>query len=196
MVVIPKKASDGVEVPYLVWGPIPNFQATGYKIYWSLNTEGGPPGTFGLLATVSANTYEYAHEGLAANDNWKAYYKVKAYNSSTESGFTNTAEIGVSGFYKDNSNNTVDNYDFNLQTNYPNPFNPTTIIKYQLPEDAHVKLIIYDVLCREVTTLVNEVKKVGSYEVEFNATRLTSGVYFYQISAGKFVSAKKMLLVR
>ncbi len=90
--------------------------------------------------------------------------------------------------------------EFALEQNYPNPFNPTTIIKYQLPEDSHVKLIVYDVLGREVTTLVNEVKQFGSYEVEFNATRFTSGygsgVYFYQINAGNFVSAKKMLLVR
>ena len=83
-----------------------------------------------------------------------------------------------------------------LVQNYPNPFNPTTTIKYQIPELSFVTLKVYDVLGREVAILVNEKKSVGSYEVEFNATSLPSGVYFYRLQAGSFVETKKMVLMK
>ncbi len=67
-----------------------------------------------------------------------------------------------------------------LSQNYPNPFNPSTIINYQIPEDGLVTLKIYDVLGREIKTLVNEQKTTGRYEVKFNASTLASGVYIYQ----------------
>jgi len=96
--------------------------------------------------------------------------------------------------------------EFSLSQNYPNPFNPTTKIKYAIPQDVRgkmqeVSLKIYDVLGNEVATLVNEEKPAGNYEVEFNAeaTRrfaLTSGIYFYQLSAGNFIETKKMLLLK
>ncbi|MDI6779691.1 MAG: T9SS type A sorting domain-containing protein [Bacteroidota bacterium] len=86
--------------------------------------------------------------------------------------------------------------EFVLHQNYPNPFNPTTIIKYNLPEDTHVKLMIYDILGREVTTLVNEFKKLGSYEVVWNAAGLPSRVYFYRLETQNFTETKKFLLVK
>ena len=203
LVVIPKKGQDEILVPNLVWGPIPNFQADGYKIYWSLNTQGGPPGNFSLLSTVNANTYEYTHEGLAVNGNWKAYYKVKSYNSSTESGFTNTAEIGVGGFFKDKGYAYTDNNnEFTLLSNYPNPFNPTTVISWQLPVHSHVTLKVYDILGREVATLIDEVKEAGVYNSTFSIRQLTehstlsTGVYFYELKAGDFRAVKKMLLIK
>jgi hypothetical protein len=87
-------------------------------------------------------------------------------------------------------------FSFELSQNYPNPFNPVTIIKYQIPELNFVTLKIYDVLGSEVTTLVNEEKPVGSYELEFNATDLPSGVYLYKLQAGSFVETKKMILIK
>lgn len=86
--------------------------------------------------------------------------------------------------------------DYALLQNYPNPFNPNTIINYQLPAGSNVTLKVYDLLGREVATLVNEIKPAGSYEIEFNASALTSGVYFYKITAGDYVSTKKMILLR
>jgi hypothetical protein len=91
-----------------------------------------------------------------------------------------------------------------LEQNYTNPFNPTTIIKYQIPELSFVTLKVYDVLGNEIATLVNEEKSRGSYEVEFDALRLTSGIYFYRIQAGdpltssgqSFVETKKMILMK
>lgn len=85
---------------------------------------------------------------------------------------------------------------FLLTQNYPNPFNPTTTVSYQIPERGFVSLKIYDILGREVVTLVNEEKPVGSYEVQFNGTSLTSGIYFYQLSTGNYTDTKKMILLR
>jgi hypothetical protein len=93
---------------------------------------------------------------------------------------------------------------FALEQNYPNPFNPTTVINYQLPVNGFVTLKVYDVLGKEVATLVNEFKEAGYYEVSFDATHLSSGVYFYKLvvsssnplQAGSFVTTKKMLLAR
>lgn len=85
---------------------------------------------------------------------------------------------------------------FELSQNYPNPFNPVTIIKYQLPVDEFVSLKVYDVLGSEIKTLINEFKQSGYHQVEFNASGIPSGVYFYKIQAGNFSSVKKMILAR
>ena len=85
---------------------------------------------------------------------------------------------------------------FQLFNNYPNPFNPTTTINYQIPELSIVSIKVFDVLGRELATLVNEEKPTGSYEVDFNATTLPSGVYFYRLQAGSFVEIKKMVLLK
>jgi hypothetical protein len=91
--------------------------------------------------------------------------------------------------------------DFALQQNYPNPFNPSTKIKYTIPSTGaslmkFLQLNVYDVLGNEVATLVNEEKPAGSYEVEFDASRLSSGFYFYTLKAGSFTSIKKMVFIR
>lgn len=85
---------------------------------------------------------------------------------------------------------------FRLYQNYPNPFNPRTKIKYQIPELSNIKLTVYDVLGREVRTLVNEEKPAGSYEAEFNGKDLPSGVYFYRIETGKYSDTKKFVLLK
>jgi hypothetical protein len=83
-----------------------------------------------------------------------------------------------------------------LEQNYPNPFNPTTSISYSIPKAGNVKLTVFDVLGRDVAVLVNEFKTAGSYSLEFNASELSSGVYFYRIEAGDFKDVKKMTLVK
>ncbi len=85
---------------------------------------------------------------------------------------------------------------FSLDQNYPNPFNPATIIQYSIPKTANVSLKVYDILGREITTLVNGERSVGTYKAEFNAGKFSSGVYFYQLRAGDFVSTKKMILLK
>lgn len=86
--------------------------------------------------------------------------------------------------------------DFILEQNYPNPFNPTTIIKYQIPELSFVKLKVFDVLGNEIVTLVTEEKEAGNYDIDFNASTLSSGVYFYRLQAGDFVQTRKMILIK
>jgi hypothetical protein len=85
---------------------------------------------------------------------------------------------------------------FRLNQNYPNPFNPSTVISYSIPSQSKVTLKVYNILGSEVATLVDENKPAGNYNVTFNAARLSSGVYFYQLKAGNFVSTKKLMLVK
>lgn len=85
---------------------------------------------------------------------------------------------------------------FLLNQNYPNPFNPSTAISYQLSAFSHVTLKIFDILGNEVSTLVNENQRAGYYKINFNAGNLSSGVYFYRLQAGNFVSSKKMIVLK
>jgi hypothetical protein len=93
-------------------------------------------------------------------------------------------------------NNNDASTSFRILQNYPNPFNPTTSIRYSVSELTKISLKVFDVLGKEVATLVNEEKPAGSYEVEFNASRLPSGIYFYKLQAGSFVETKKMILMK
>jgi hypothetical protein len=92
--------------------------------------------------------------------------------------------------------NPISPDDFYLFQNSLNPFNPSTIIKYQIPQTSFVSLKVYDVLGNEVATVVNEEKSSGKYEIEFSDPYLTSGIYFYKIIVGDFVETKKMTLIR
>jgi len=191
LVVVPSVAQP--YTPRIIWGPIPNFSATGYKVYWRY----GGNGSFSLLATVGANTYEYTHEGLAIGNGLIAEYKVQAYNGSSTSDFSNTVSIGTSGFFKqnfENESNTITS--FQLNQNYPNPFNPATIISFSIPENSFVSLKIYDVLGNEITELINEVKESGNYSASFDASHLSSGIYFYTLKANGYSLTKKMLLAK
>ena len=85
---------------------------------------------------------------------------------------------------------------FKLFQNYPNPFNPTTIIRYEISATVLVTLKVYDILGKEVATLVNEEKPAGNYKVEFDRSNLSSGIYFYNLRAGEFVSTKKLVLIK
>jgi hypothetical protein len=86
---------------------------------------------------------------------------------------------------------------FNLYQNYPNPFNPETIIAYQIPEFCYVEIKVYDILGREVATLVNKEQNAGTYETRFSmANGLSSGIYLYRIKAGDFFQTKKMTILK
>jgi hypothetical protein len=85
---------------------------------------------------------------------------------------------------------------FKLEQNYPNPFNPSTTIKFAVPERSNVLVKVYDILGSEVATLVNEELDAGWYRKTFNANNYSSGVYLFRMEAGKFISTKKMILLR
>jgi hypothetical protein len=113
-----------------------------------------------------------------------------------ESGPSNIwASGGCSGNMVGIENNTLPS-EYSLSQNYPNPFNPSTSIAYSIQKPGFVTIIVYDILGKETAVLVNEVKQAGSYIVDFNASRLSSGVYFYKINSGGFTSVKKMVLMK
>jgi hypothetical protein len=85
---------------------------------------------------------------------------------------------------------------YSLGQNYPNPFNPATMIRYALPAVSDVQIKVYDIFGREVTTLVNRQQPAGEYSINFNASNLASGIYFYRISAGKYTETKRMMLIK
>jgi len=102
---------------------------------------------------------------------------------------TSVTTVGID----DNTNTT---FSYQLNQNYPNPFNPTTQIKYTLAENSNVTLKVYDMLGKEVATLVNESQNAGAHSINFNASDLASGLYIYKIQAGNFTQAKKMMLLK
>ncbi|MBZ0198615.1 MAG: T9SS type A sorting domain-containing protein [Ignavibacteriaceae bacterium] len=130
---------------------------------------------------------------LDIDDNFNAGYSVTAkYDNSTILAKTNRVNIGLG----ENVNATT----YDIFQNYPNPFNPRTTIRYQIPENGMVTLKVYDMLGREVITLVNEYKTKGRYEVTFDASSaaggLASGLYIYEITSGSFKASKKMTLLK
>ena len=146
----------------------------------------------GKGTSTEKNNYTFLDENLESG---KYKYRLKQidYDGSFEYSTEIEVEIGVPD-------------EFVLYQNYPNPFNPTTKIKYSIPSLAlrervsegrvRVLLKIYDVLGNEIATLVNEEKPPGVYEVEFDGSKLSSGVYFYRISAGNFIESRKMVLTK
>ncbi|MFZ2322235.1 MAG: T9SS type A sorting domain-containing protein [Ignavibacteriaceae bacterium] len=97
---------------------------------------------------------------------------------------------------KDINSNISNVTEYALDQNYPNPFNPSTKIKFQLPKDGFVTLKVYDILGKEIVTLITEEKSQGKYEVNFNASSLSSGVYIYKLTAGNFTASKKLMLLK
>ncbi len=113
----------------------------------------------------------------------------------------NNVFTGKVYLYSDNLSSILDNFNqqlstFNIEQNFPNPFNPRTKILYSIKEEGLVTLKVYDVLGKEIATLINENRPAGNYEAEFNASQLPSGVYIYKIQSGQFSDAKKMLLTK
>ncbi|MDR3610592.1 MAG: T9SS type A sorting domain-containing protein, partial [Ignavibacteriaceae bacterium] len=116
--------------------------------------------------------------------------------------YANPARIGIDEFtFTPHSvtgvkENTIVPLNFNLSQNYPNPFNPSTVINYSIPRAGLVSLKIYDILGREIRTLLNENKTPGNYSVNFNAHGLSSGVYFYRLTMGTYSDVKKLMLLK
>ncbi len=130
------------------------------------------------------------------NHHYSFYDDMSNYNSSKI--FYRLKQIDFNGSFTFSNVISVDNnvISFELRQNYPNPFNPSTKISWQSPLSSWQTLKVYDVIGNEVATLVDEYKPAGNYEAEFNASNLSSGVYFYQIKAGTFLDTKKMLIVK
>jgi photosystem II stability/assembly factor-like uncharacterized protein len=167
------------------------------QISFASNTIGYSVGGGGLLKTTDAG-YSWAHE-----INNRVFYAVDAPNVNTAyfCGFQGV----IYKFDKNDSTTSAQEQILNsipkqflLQQNYPNPFNPSTSIQYAISSTQFVTLKVYDLLGREVATLVNEEKPAGSYNAQFtiNNVQLSSGIYFYKLQAGDFVETKKMILLK
>lgn len=151
-----------------------------------------------LIADGIENFYNY--EVYLLDKNLNKFYNLKEQNeinlSSVHEKYNCQLLIGDENYI----NNLKTGYippEYSLSQNYPNPFNPTTLIKYQIRENnTFVELKVFNILGKEVKTLVNEVQDSGTHEVEFNAANFSSGVYFYTIKAGSYSATKKMILTK
>jgi hypothetical protein len=135
----------------------------------------------GAGTTAEAQSYTFLDKSASG----KVQYRLKQIDFDGQFEYSNVIEVDA-GLPKV----------FALEQNYPNPFNPSTVMSYQLPVASNVSLKVYDVLGREVATLVNGRQEAGRYSVSFNAASFASGVYFYRLQAGNFVQTKKMMLVK
>jgi len=153
--------------------------------------------TWTLLATMPT--------ALTASHLGSAYIGQNKWKFVVATGYTGTVAYGTPQIYSDSigcllvgvtGNSSVIPTVYSLSQNYPNPFNPVTKISYGLPKSGLVTLRIFDMLGREVASLINEFKAAGTYTVDFNASQLSSGVYFYKIETNGFTDIKKMMLIK
>jgi hypothetical protein len=138
----------------------------------------------GKGTTTEPNFYSFA-DLSPFTENYTIYYRLKQVDFDGKFSYSKTISVEF---------NMPEN--FALKQNYPNPFNPSTIVEYNIREAGLVSLKVYDVLGKEVATLVNEEKAVGNHKVTFDAGNLPSGVYFYTIRTEKFISTKKMMVAK
>jgi photosystem II stability/assembly factor-like uncharacterized protein len=132
--------------------------------------------------TSETHSYYFKDENLQSGNH---FYRLKQIDYDGSFEYSNIIDVFI------NSPSM-----FSLSQNYPNPFNNSTIISYQISADNYVTLIVYDVLGNQVTTLISENKKAGYYTINFSASDLSSGIYFYKLTAGEFNSTKKFLLIK
>lgn len=195
--------NDANNHPRLIFGPYPESitgTITGYKLYRSAtHTAGQEPNNFTVIATLDPDEFFYIDNTVTiGNDyNAKSYYVTCVYEdpweSTGETNPTNTVEVVLAPPQKISSpeQNPKQDNTFQLNQNFPNPFNPSTIISWQSPEDNFVTLKVFDVLGREIATLVNDYRQAGTHSIEFNASELPSGVYVYRIKIGNFSESRK-----
>gem|GEM_PF-1471246 len=183
------------ELSYFVTTPIyyGGYIENDLPLYYAIHSEGGD-----ITASLVDSDNDYA-----VMDNKGTIMLKFEQSSNVPAGYVRDYILITNGRYEvigDNLMSLVINKNlpkvFKLHQNFPNPFNPKATIKFDLPKDVQVLLKVYDILGREVAILLNENKKAGFHQVEFNGQNFASGVYFYRIEAGSFVQSKKMVLVK
>ncbi|MBN8584393.1 MAG: T9SS type A sorting domain-containing protein [Ignavibacteria bacterium] len=185
----PPNNSTGQSItPLLQWNSVPN--AVNYRVQVSIDVFNS---TVLDYDTVSVTQLQVPPGFL--NNNVLYYWRVTALNIGGQGPWSvvwnfRTGLVGIN-----QTGNEIPSV-YKLYNNYPNPFNPVTKIKFDIPQQSFTKLIIYDISGKEVSMLVNEQLNPGSYEADFDASKLPSGVYFYKISSGGYAQVKKMILVK
>ena len=198
--------------PYATWdaNQEPDVISGGYYNVWKKKFYNGA-WHWDFLAQTTNNYYEdsdetYCPGGQNCAGETNIYYRVTAVdNQLKESVPSDSVVTKVTGFFPYKTNlknpNSLNTTEYSLVQNYPNPFNPVTVISYEVTDESIVQLKIYDILGREVAELVNESKLPGTYQVNFDANDLASGVYIYRIVASRnerilFTDTKQMILLR
>ena len=133
-------------------------------------------------STTEEHNYSFADKNIVKGD---YQYRLKQIDYDGSLQYSDIVDVNISG-----------PTEFSLEQNYPNPFNPSTTIKYSIPESGNVKLDVYNSLGEKVETLVNDYRESGNYEVNFEATDLSSGIYFYKLSIDNYSSVKKMIVLK
>ena len=136
----------------------------------------------GAGSTNTARTYRFVDEDVAIQ---KYYYRLKQLDTNGQSAFSDVVEIDVTAPTR-----------YDLSQNFPNPFNPQTDIVFRLKEDVRVKIKVFNILGREVVTIVDNRMKAGTHRITFDGSQLPSGMYLYRMEAGDFKSVKKMILIK
>jgi hypothetical protein len=167
---------------------------TNYNFHWN--------GTGNLLIEIcydNSNYIQYSpvNSSYAPGMTW-GYYTDNSSGCTLTGGSAQTNRPNICFMVPDKilPNNSNIPADYSLSQNYPNPFNPITRIDFDIPKNGFVSLKVYDILGREVQTLVNENKTAGSYSVDFNGADLTSGVYFYRLESEGFSNVKRMIVIK
>jgi len=181
-------ANGAVNLPQPVkfkWNSVPT--ATGYRIRIASDSLFN---TTVKDSTIAADSVIFS--GFA---NGYYYWKVAAINSGSTGAYSSVWKFQVNSSGINNISSEIPK-EYKLYNNYPNPFNPATKIKFDIPKNGFTKIVIYDLLGREAEIIVNENLTKGAYEFVWNATKFASGIYFYKMTAGNFTSIKKMMLIK
>lgn len=167
----------------LQWRTATEMNNSGFAVERSSNNK-----TFSKIGFIKGNgssTNENSYSFLDKNVSGTLYYRLNQIDFNGSSKYSKVIEVNAS-----------QPFTYSLKQNYPNPFNPTTVISYSVPEKSFVSIKVYDVIGNEVASLVNNQVDAGSHNVVFNASSLSSGVYFYTITAGNFIATKKLILLK
>jgi len=167
----------------LSWTTASELNNSGFEVQRSTNQTNWA--TLGFVRGAGTTTEAQSYSFVDASASGRVFYRLKQVDFDGQFEYSNIIEVNA-GVPKT----------FALEQNYPNPFNPSTAISYQLPVAGNVSLKVFDMLGKEVATLVNARQEAGAYTVNFNANNLSSGVYFYRLQAGNFVQTRKMMLVK
>lgn len=180
-----------VDKVILEWETITEINNYGFNIERTVENLNNDWQTIGFMKgygnSNSPKQYSFTDDNLAGGNNF--LYRLKQIDNDGQSKYSNIVEVAIVPG------------ELMLHQNYPNPFNPITRISYSIPymENSNKKFVqlkVFDINGSEVAVLVNEEKPTGTYEIEFDATNLSSGIYFYEMKAGDFISTKKMLLLK
>jgi photosystem II stability/assembly factor-like uncharacterized protein len=187
ILISPSNGSQGISLtPTLFWNTVPG--AINYQVQVSSLSN------FAIITdscTVSTNQYQISQGKLQNSTTY--FWRVKSLNSTNESSWSDvwwfsTLILSI--------NNQEKYFVYKLYNNYPNPFSPTSSIKYSIEKPTNVKLIIYDVFGKEIKILVNKKQNSGVYEVIFDGSNLSSGIYFYKLETKNYTETKKMVLIK